>query len=84
MKTALLLLTLAAALAMPSCTLTAEQKARLDAAAQTGDKLLKIGVKYGVITREEAEAAHDVGHVVVSSTTTAPDAPQTIEVTAQK
>lgn len=66
----LLLLTVSAVLGIASCTLTEEQKARLQLAekqaAGVGDKILRIGVFIGEITPEEAAAARALGNIIVT------------------
>lgn len=52
---------------VPSCALTPEQKAKFALAAETGDKLVALGLKYHVLTPQQAEAAHDVGAIAVST-----------------
>lgn len=89
MKTALLALTIAAALALPACTLTPEQKAKIQLAEQQGaslgDKLLKVGVMTGYITPAEADKAREIGAVIVSQPAPAPTAaPVKIETTSGK
>lgn len=66
----ILVLAIACAAMLPACTLTPEQKARLQLAekqaAGVGDKILRIGVFIGEITPEEAEAARTIGKIIVT------------------
>ena len=82
-----LLLVITALAGVTSCTLTAEQQAKLalaeKQAAGVGDKILRIGVFTGQITQEEADAARALGTIIVTPAPTAP-VPPAVEVTSGK
>lgn len=80
----LALVMIAAILALPACVGTDPAEiARRQKAAAIGEKLLKIGVRYKVITPEEASDIKDIGVIVLNPEPEDPALPK-IETTSGK